>query len=293
MRNPTLTYKDIATSLYVPSINKSLMQIVNMEKFEDLKSIIICLEDSILDNQVEEGERNLKNLLANLTEKRVSIFVRPRNFKQFKRLLKFDNIEKIDGFVIAKFGIDNMDNYTLYFKESFYFMPVLETIDIFEVAKLSQIRDFLMQYQSSILSVRIGSEDIGKMLRIKRGCGSTIYDIPIFSTIITNIIAIFKPYKFNVTAPVFSCYKNFKLLQDEVSMDIQNGLFGKSLIHPSQIKIVTEVLKVTKTELVEAKSTLKIQNSAVIGLDGKMIEKIPHKEWAEEIIMRGSVYGVK
>jgi len=293
MKNPSLKYYDISISLYIPSINKNLAEIVNREKFPHLKSVIICLEDSILDNQVEEGENNLKNLLANLTEKKLAIFVRARNFEHFKQVLDFPNIDKIDGFVIPKFDLDNMDKYLPFFKRAFYFMPVIEGRDSFDVFRLNQIRNNLLDYFDSILSIRIGSEDIGNILNIKRECGSVIYDIPIFSAVITNIISTFKPYNFNVTAPVFSCYKDVELFKRELKIDIQNGLLGKTLIHPSQIEIMADMYKISKEQLFEAEKSLNIQNSAVIGLNGNMLETITHKNWAKEIITRSKVYGIK
>ena len=293
MKNPSLKYYDISISLYVPSINQNLPEIVNREKFPNLKSVIICLEDSILDSQVEDGEKNLQKLLANLNEKKMIIFIRARNFEHFKKVLTFPNIHKIDGFVIPKFDLDNMDKYLPFFQKDFYFMPVIEGRDSFDISRLQKIRNILLDYFDSILSIRIGSEDIGNILKIKRECGSIIYDIPIFSAVITNIISTFKPYGFNVTAPVFSCYKDVELFKQELKIDIQNGLLGKTLIHPSQIEIMVDMYKISKKQLAEAEKSLEIQNSAVVGLNGNMIETITHKNWAKEIIIRSKVYGVK
>jgi len=293
MKNIALTYYDIGASLYVPSINKSLIEIVNKEKFPNLKSVIICFEDSILDSQVEEAEENLRDILENIQIDRTSIFIRPRNFLQFQRLLEFRKINSIDGFVIAKFDTNNIKDYLPYFSDDFYFMPVIETTDIFDFSKLVEIRDQLLPFLDSILSIRIGSEDIGKILKIKRGCEQTIYEIPIFVTAITNVISAFKPHQFNITAPIFSCYTDAYILKKEVEIDVQNGLLGKALIHPAQIDVVSEIYKITKSELEEARETLKVGCSAIVGLNGKMIEKITHKEWAEEIIMRSLTYGIK
>jgi citrate lyase beta subunit len=293
VKNRSLKYYDISISLYVPSINQNLVEIINLEKFPNLKSVIICLEDSILDSQVKDGEKNLQNMLNNLSDKKIAIFVRARNFEHFKKVLDFPNIEKIDGFVIPKFDLDNIEKYLPFFKNDFYFMPVIEGKESFDIVKLNKIRDILLGYVDSIISIRIGSEDIGNILNIKRECGSIIYDIPIFSTVITNIISAFKPYNFNVTAPVFSCYKDIELFEKELKIDIQNGLIGKTLIHPSQIEIMTNMYKVSKKQLDEAKQSLAITNSAVLGLNGNMIETITHKNWAEEIIIRSKIYGIK
>lgn len=293
MKNQSLSYYDLGASLYIPAIHTNLIKSVNREKFENLKSIIVCLEDSILDSQVEESEIKLQNLLLNLKEDRVSIFIRARNFEQFKRILKYTNIEKVDGFVIAKLDLNNIDDYLPYFKEDFYFMPTMETSDIFETAKLIKIRDLLLPFSNSILSIRIGSEDIGNILGIKRDCNTIIYNIPIYSYIISNIISIFKSAQFEVTSPVFSCFKDSETLKREVEIDISNGLFGKTAIHPSQISLIQDLYKISNSDFEEATLILENSESAIFGKNNKMIEIKTHKRWAENIIKRGKVYGFK
>jgi hypothetical protein len=51
--------------------------------------------------------------------------------------------------------------------------------------------------------------------------------------------------------------------------------------------------KISQEQLFEAEKSLNIQNSAVIGLNGNMLETITHKNWAKEIITRSKVYGIK
>lgn len=292
MQNSELNYYGLGASLYIPSNHKDLIETVNREKFPNIKSVVICFEDSILSSQIDEGKERLKELLENLKRERAYTFLRPTNFEQFQKFLEFENIDLIDGFVIPKVNVSSIGKYIEYFDREFYFMPTLESGDVFELDKLRIIREALLPYRESILSLRIGSEDIGNILRIKRECETTIYDIPIYSHTISNIISTFKPYGFDISSPVFNCYRDLESLRREVSIDIRNGMFSKTAIHPSQIEIIQKLYRVTKRELFEAKEVLKSQ-SAIVGIDGKMFEKSTHQSWAREIVMRSIAYGVK
>jgi citrate lyase beta subunit len=282
----------LGASLYIPAVHKDIFKVTTQSKYPNLKSAIICLEDSILDSQVEKGERNLKEILIKIPEQKLLLFVRPRNIEQLEKILEFPEIEKLDGFILPKVEMGNLERYRKLFTEEFYFMPTLETAVVFDEVELWKILEFLKEFQNHILSIRVGSEDIGKSLRLKRGCEKSIHEIPIFSRAITNVVGIFKPEGFNISAPVFSCYKNLGTLKREVEGDLENGLFGKSVIHPKQIDVVEQVYKISEDDLSEAQAILK-ENLAVEGFKEKMLEKKTHSNWAEDIILRNSIFGGK
>jgi citrate lyase beta subunit len=283
----------LGASLYIPSIHKNVFKVVLGERFSYLKSVIVCLEDSILDSQVEEGEENLKSILREVeSERELLIFARPRNWEHLQKLLTFKNIERLDGFVLPKIDVDSFQKYSNFLKEEFYFMPTIESEIVFNKKELGELKQELVKYRGSILSIRFGSEDIGKVLRIKRGCNKTIYEIPIFSKAMTNLISIFKPAGFNITSPVFACYEDMETLQREVESDLENGVFGKSAIHPKQIEEIEKFYRVSQKDLSEAKKVLE-KSSAVEGFNGAMIERKTHFHWAEDTVLRSVVYGVE
>lgn len=73
-------------------------------------------------------------------------------------------------------------------------------------------------------------------------------------------------------------------------MDIAHGLVGKTAIHPDQISVIEEALKVSPREHSDA---LRILNStrAVFKSQGAMCEPATHRRWAQDL-GRGQVYGL-
>ncbi|MEA1916851.1 MAG: HpcH/HpaI aldolase/citrate lyase family protein, partial [Campylobacterota bacterium] len=143
----------------------------------------------------------------------------------------------------------------------------------------------------NILTIRVGAEDMFKMIGIKKDCNTSIHDLHVSSRVLADILATFKPYGFNVSSTVYNCLKNLEFFTQEVRRDVKEGLFGKTLIHPSQIDITNEVYRVSKDELEEAEIILK-KDEAIYRHNDKMIESSVHKSWASTILKRFEVYGV-
>jgi citrate lyase beta subunit len=294
-----VTPLDLAGTLYTPAIHRDLSSTANGIKFENLKSLVICLEDSILDTEVSLAKEKLKQFLTDFKPTDLKVFVRIRSFSNFYDILEIENIEKIDGFVIPKFDTFNMKDYlsiitSKNLHKKFHFMFSLETNDVFDLEKLKAIRNMLQQLKRDVLSIRIGLEDLSKRLSLRRNCGKTIYEIPIFNQIVMNIILTFKPFGFNISAPVYSCFNkesNETTFTEEIIKDLENGLFGKTIIHPTQIEIVNQAYRVSEKDYQLA---LEIINSVkgVVGFKGQMLEKATNLMWAESIIKKAKIFGV-
>jgi citrate lyase beta subunit len=287
-----ISHLHLGASLYIPAIHKNLISVIFENKFKNLRSIIICLEDSILDSEVKFGEERVQEVLKKLSfERKLLIFIRPRNSEHLNKLLQFDGIEKIDGFVLPKFDLEKFPQFERLFESAFYFMPTFENEIVFDEVRLREVSKTLKKYQENILSLRIGSEDIGRVLGIKRDCNKTIHQIPIFSKAILNLIAIFKPLGFNLTSPVFSCFQNLEKMKTELLEDLENGLFGKTIIHPNQIDVVESIYQVSEKEFESALKILNIEKA--ISKNGDlMLEKKTHSTWAKSIVERANIFGV-
>jgi citrate lyase beta subunit len=291
LRRENLSFFNLGASLYIPATHKNLYSTIFENRFPHLKSLIICLEDSINDDEVEFAEEKLKYILQKLDRNReLLIFLRPRSFRHFQKLLSFNHIDRIDGFVIPKFNLEEFHRWRHYFFEDFYFMPTFENEVVFDEIELRKIRNELLQFKDSILNLRIGSEDIGKLLGIKRGCQKTVYEIPIFTKVITDLIAIFKPKGFHLSSPVFSCFKDYETLQREVLSDLENGLFSKSAIHPKQVEIIQNIYRVSENELQIAEKVV-LDERAIFSQNGLMLEKRTHAVWADNLLRRAKLFG--
>lgn len=179
-------------------------------------------------------------------------------------------------------------------ENKFHIMPVIESQDMFDSEKLKQIRDFLItQNKHNIITLRIGGEDMFKTLGIKKECDESIHDFHISTKVFGDILSIFKPYGFNIAAPVYNCLENKKFFIKEVQRDLKEGFFGKTLIHPDQAKVTNEYYKVSENELEEANKILDSSNEAIFRFENKMCEPKAHHVWAKNIIKRADVYGVR
>ena len=287
---------ELAGTLYTPATSKHILNIANGKKFDKLKSVVFCLEDAIKDSDLDYAIKNIQDMLLNYTQNNIKIFIRPKNVENLQKLLNLTNIDKIDGFALAKFGTQNMERYFNILndtKDIYHLMPVIESDDMFDDEKLKQIRQYLLkQTKHKILTLRIGGEDMFKTMGLKKSCEDSIHDFHIASKIFANIFCIFKPYGFNITAPVYNCLENDAIFKAEVLRDIKEGFFGKTVIHPNQAYIVNELYKVSNSELNEAKEILNKENDAIFRFENKMCEPKVHQVWANTILKRADIFGV-
>ena len=289
-------YIELGAALYVPATHKAMVAIANAEKYPHLKSVVFCLEDAIKEEELHDAMQEVEQMLLLKKESKIKVFLRPRDLNNLKNLLQVKGIEKIDGFALAKFSTLNMREYFDLLNSSYYkfhLMPVFELRDLFEPAKLVAIREFLLQQkQHHIVTLRIGGEDMFKYLGIKKDCESSIHDFHVSSKVLADLLTIFKPFGFNLSAPVYNCLEHLEIFEAEVMRDVKEGLFGKTLIHPKQIAVTNACYCVTQSEYDEALLMVDNASDAIFRFENRMCEVSTHKQWAEIILRRAKIYGV-
>jgi citrate lyase beta subunit len=217
----------------------------------------------------------------------------------------------------------------------FYAMPILETSKVIEketrMEELMKIKSILDRYRGNILNVRIGATDFSGLYGIRRSTDTTVYDIAVLRDCITDIINVFQRSKspYVISGPVWEYFsaKNRMLMPQlraspfceryceeklkwraelinqnldgfirEILMDIANGLIGKTIIHPSQIKAVQALNVISYEEYIDACDIVKASTGekGVLKSDfgNKMNEVKPHYYWARKIIAKSQLYGV-
>ena len=277
-------------TLFVPASHKHLETIARGGKFPRLRSVVFDTEDGLDAGALPEALQRLRWLLPTLEETGPLRFIRPRNVDVLREILQFEGIEKIDGFILPKFGLDNADSYLESIGEHL-FMPSIEGRELFDVAALAKLRDLLMPYKEQIILVRFGAEDMFRQLGLRRSCEHSIYDMCAPSAVIGNLLGVFKPYGFDVSAPVFGCYKDMAGFEKEVLRDLREGLVSKTIIHPDQIEPVERLYRVSEGEYEIARKILET-GKAVSGLNGEMAERSTQQPWARRIVRRAEVYGI-
>ena len=288
-----IDYYDLGATLYIPILQKNLKQILEREKYPFLKSIVICLEDSTALCDIPKAMELLEGILKDFKKSSLNVFIRPRDISNLQNILKFNNIDMIDGFALAKFDTQNMSDYLSIFRDKshFYLMPILESIDVFDVSKLQLISQNLKPFRDKIISIRVGGEDILSLLDTMREEGETIYEIMPLYLVLSNIINTFKPKGFNISSVVYASFRDKDTLLRELKGDISHNLFNKTSIHPNQVEIIQNSYRVSTKDYIIAKELIS-SNRAIISHNGRMYEKTTHSNWAKSVIKRYDIYGV-
>ena len=284
---------ELGATLYVPAINGAACAMA-YGSIDDLRSMVVCLEDAVRDDQVPEAMENVRDLLDSLAENpsELSIYVRPRNFPMLTQLLRMPRIDLITGFVLPKVTTQTLPVWLNALMHSEHrIMPTIEGEEAFDRSALARLCDQLQPYTERVSAVRIGGNDILALLGIRRSRYRTAYDGPL-GNVIRDIAGTFIPNGFSVAAPVFEHFSAPDVLRAEVEQDIEHGLLTKTAIHPDQISVIHSVYRPEILEMNEARAILSQEAPAVFGRNGSMCEPATHAPWAGMIIKRAQAHGV-
>lgn len=285
----------LGAPLYVPAMHPDLLKIANAEKISFIRTMIICTEDAIAEKDVELSIRNLRNflpLISAIDDKRR--FIRPRNPEVLKRILDLPGIDKIDGFVLPKFNQANRDQYLDALRDTpFLLMPTLETADVFDPRAMRELAVSLSAdaIKSRIILLRIGGNDLLNLLGMRRPRGFTLYETPL-SGVIGQLVTIYKPLGFSLSAPVYEYLNDQEMLDREIRLDMAHGLVGKTAIHPDQIPMIERHYSVSREDHEMALSILNHDMPAVFRMHDAMCEVSTHSNWARQILQRYHCYGL-
>lgn len=187
------------------------------------------------------------------------------------------------------------------------------------------------EFREHVLCVRVGGTDLSGLFGLRRDRDTTIWDVAVVRDMLADILNQFARHgHYVVTGAVWEHIPGQRLfkpklrespfrdhpgeyggqdarhlrmdlikgdvdsLMREISKDKNNGMYGKTVIHPSHVSIVNSMLTVNREEYDDA---LAVKASAAHGgviasAHGRMNEMGPHALWAEQITARAAVYGV-
>jgi citrate lyase beta subunit len=215
-----------------------------------------------------------------------------------------------------------------------YGMPILESSEIIyresRIETLLAISNVLRQYNEYVLNVRIGATDFSSLFGLRRSPDNTIYDIGVTRDCMADIVNVFgrTDNSYVISGPVWEYFKSDRVFKPqlrqtpfeesmgrsgrilrmsyidkyvdglirEVALDKENGMIGKTIIHPTHIKPVQSMYVVTQEEYIDALHIYENSqgNCGVMKSQyaNKMNEIKPHRSWAERIMIRSKIYGV-
>lgn len=313
----------VGALLYTPANRTSVASAICQEQFGTRFSLALCLEDTINDAFVTQAEQQLILTLQTIYTKRQQaefylpkIFIRLRSHKQLLPLLQQlgEASAILTGFIFPKFSLQNALLYlealeqanASHQNQTFYMMPVLEDAFLLSLqtrqTQLEQMKTLFDQIAAYVLNVRVGCNDLCHLFGIRRKQQQTIYDILPVSHILSDILTVFQQ-NYVVSAPVWEYFngpeEQWKIgLQRELELDLLNGFIGKTVIHPKQIAIVNEGLKVRKIDYDDACQIIGWDTNDPSFVAGsvqaqRMNEYKTHHHWAERILLLSKIYGIR
>lgn len=290
----------LGATLYMPATRHDLIEVVFGLKLPELRSLVICLEDGIADPDIQTALANLRQLLQAIEARGGRpqdgplVFVRPREEKMAAMLNDWPLIRHIDGFVVPKLDMANLRAWEAALtRPDLYLMPTLETADVFNPTAMVELGQALQsRLKPRIIALRIGGNDLMGCLGLRRGLGATLYATPM-GYVIPMLAGVMGSQGYSLTAPVFEHLAAPQLLRDELELDIAHGLVGKTAIHPSQIGIIHNALRVSLEDLNCARLIVNEVAPAVFKHNNAMCEPATHRKWASHILERAKWHGVR
>ncbi len=292
---------NLGATLYMPATRMDIADAILTIKVEGLRSLVICLEDAVSEEDVPAALNNLQALLETLSKAKAAdgsshwplVFVRPRDVEMGARLTRTMNLSAIDGLVLPKFTQASLPAWWEFIQHTHLcMMPTLETEDVFDVEQMRRLAIALLDHpcHQRIIALRIGGNDLMNVISLRRPRQLTLYDGPM-GYVIKMLVSVFATRGFALTAPVCEHIDDHDIMDKELALDIAHGLVGKTAIHPNQIAKIEAALRVSDNDYADA---LRILNSsqAVFKSLGAMCEPATHRRWASAVLERAQVYGI-
>lgn len=290
----------LGATLYMPATLPDLYAVMVGKKIPGLRSLVVCLEDAITEADAPLALARLRSVLARFTCRdlpdtaRPLVFIRPKNAAMTATLLGWREIAEIDGFVIPKLDLSSLAGWSGMLEGSRHLlMPTLETPNVYNPAAVLELGQALRAaFGERILAIRIGGNDLLGCLALRRPRLATLYDTPM-GYVIPMLAGVLGAQGFYLTAPVFEHLAMPELLCREMDLDIAHGLVGKTAIHPCQLPLIHEGLKVPADDLNCARLIVQGARPAVFKHNGAMVEPATHYNWAVRTLERAKWHGVK
>ncbi|MDK1473977.1 HpcH/HpaI aldolase/citrate lyase family protein [Streptomyces sp. 549] len=220
----------LGATLYSPATRPRLAADIVKQASCGVVSMVLCLEDSIADDEVAAAEDNLVRQLSALhagegasPEDVPLLFVRVREPRQITDLVDRlgPAVAVLSGFVLPKFtedrGIPFLEALTV--AESacgrrLFAMPVLESPELLYLetrpGTLSGVARAVGKYRDRILAIRLGVTDFCSSYGLRRPPEMTAYDVKLIATVIADVVNVLGRYDgsgFTVTGPVWEYFR--------------------------------------------------------------------------------------
>jgi citrate lyase beta subunit len=218
----------LGATLYSPATRPRLADDIVKQAARGVVSMVLCLEDSIRDEDVPFGEENLVDQLTDLAGRPGAddlplLFVRVRHAEQVTDLVRRlgPAVRVLSGFVMPKFteerGVPFMEAVDAAEAGSgrrLFAMPVLESPELLHLesrtATLEGIYRTVDKYRDRVLALRLGVTDFCSAYGLRRAPDMTAYDVQVVASVIADVVNKFARADgtgFIVTGPVWEYFR--------------------------------------------------------------------------------------
>jgi citrate lyase beta subunit len=197
----------LGATLYCPATRPHLARDIVNRASEGVLSMVVCLEDSVPDNEVIAAEHNAVAQLREVAGAGMPlpmIFVRVRNVGQIPMLVAElgEHIDVLTGFVVPKFSEETGGPYLEAVEAAgeaigrrLLVMPVLESTDIGYVetrlTSLLGARRLIDKYRELVPAVRVGATDLSGAYGLRRTREFTVWDLRVVADVICAVVNVF------------------------------------------------------------------------------------------------------
>ncbi|MFF8275100.1 HpcH/HpaI aldolase/citrate lyase family protein [Streptomyces lateritius] len=237
----------LGATLYSPATRPRLADDVRKQAARGVVSMVLCLEDSIADADVEAAEANLVRQFAALAAgagaaveggpgagARVEVgaetpldvpllFIRVREPRQITDLVARlgDTVHLLSGFVLPKFterrGHAFLEALTAAERtcgRRLFAMPVLESPELLHLETraetLAGIAATVDKYRDRVLALRLGVTDFCSAYGLRRSPDMTAYDVQLVAHVIADVVNVLGRSDgtgFTITGPVWEYFR--------------------------------------------------------------------------------------
>ncbi|MBC9712577.1 HpcH/HpaI aldolase/citrate lyase family protein [Streptomyces sp. TRM66268-LWL] len=217
----------LGATLYSPATRPRLAQDILKQVGRGVVSMVLCLEDSIDDAEVDGAEANLVAQFAELAAQDTPVpllFIRVRKPSQIPDLVRRlgPSVSLLSGFVLPKFtedrGVPFLEAVAaaeLASGRRLFAMPVLESPELLHLESrsdtLAGIARTVDKYRDRVLALRLGVTDFCSAYGLRRPPDMTAYDVHIVASVIADVVNVLGRADgtgFTVTGPVWEYFRH-------------------------------------------------------------------------------------
>ncbi|MFL5999130.1 MAG: HpcH/HpaI aldolase/citrate lyase family protein [Streptomyces sp.] len=216
----------LGATLYSPATRPRLADDIVKQAGLGVVSMVLCLEDSIGDEDVAEGEDNLVRQFTDLADRQVDpplLFIRVRHPEQIPDLVRRlgPAVRLLSGFVLPKFTeergipfLEALSGAEVASGHRLFAMPVLESPELLyretRVETLEGIARAVDKYRDRVLALRLGVTDFCSSYGLRRAPDMTAWDVQIVASVIADVVNMLGRADgtgFTVTGPVWEYFR--------------------------------------------------------------------------------------